>query len=99
MSQTSFDTVDELADRIGSSLRDIRLSKGLKQTTLADKAGVSPRALRALEAGEGSSLGTFLSVVKALGAVDIIDVLSTKAQISPMAMLTSGRYQRSRGSR
>ena len=42
---------------------------------LADKAGVSLRAIHNLEAGAGSTLGTFLRGLKALNAVDVIETL------------------------
>jgi len=79
---------DELIDALGSQLRQLRLSTGLTQATLADKAGISPRALRDLEAGRGSSLHTLVRVLKALGADHAIDTLVPEPGISPMALLT-----------
>ena len=44
---------DELAAELGERLRALRLSQAWTQATVADKAGVSLRALRELEAGRG----------------------------------------------
>lgn len=88
MVETISHTPDELVETLGRQLRQLRLSTGLTQATVADKAGISPRALRDLEAGRGSSLHTFVRVLKALGADDAIDTLVPQPGISPMALLT-----------
>ena len=59
---------DELAAELGERLRALRLSQAWTQATVADKAGVSLRALRDLEAGRGSTVLTLIRVLKALGA-------------------------------
>lgn len=78
---------DELVQALGNRLKSLRLSSGMTQGTLADKAGVSPRALRDLEAGRGSTLHTLVRVLKALGAEQGIDALVPQPRVSPMALL------------
>ena len=78
---------DELVETLGRRLKALRLSTGLTQATLADKAGISPRALRDLEAGRGSTLHTLVRALKALDADQAIDTLVPQPGISPMALL------------
>lgn len=60
-------TPEEMEADLGEKLRAFRLNNNLDQKTLAAQAGVSVRALRALEGGHGSTLRTLVSVLRALG--------------------------------
>lgn len=77
----------ELAADLGARVRDLRLAQDYTQASVADKAGVSLRALRELEAGRGSTVLTLVRVLKALGAEHGLDALAPRPGISPMAML------------
>lgn len=90
-------TSDELQALLGDRVRRIRLRQGKDQAHTAIKAGVSERALRSLELGNGSSLHTFLLVLKALGALDTLDTLLPAPRVSPMAIL-EGTQTRQRAS-
>ena len=83
----SYKTPEELQVLLGQRLQALRLSRNYGQRELADKAGVSLRAIHNLEAGAGSTLGTFLRGLKALNAVDVIETLVPQPQISPLALL------------
>lgn len=55
-------------DTIGESLRSARKEAGLKQSDLADLAGVSERTVRAIETGSGNpTLAAVVSVANVLG--------------------------------
>lgn len=57
-----------LLDRIGARVRELRHERGLTQSELAQRSGVSVRFLGQLEAGEGNiSLGRLAEVAAALG--------------------------------
>lgn len=87
MNVDAIQSPDELIQDLGERLQALRLSTGLTQATLADKAGISPRALRDLEAGRGSTLHTLVRVLKALGAGQNIEALAPQPRVSPMALL------------
>jgi transcriptional regulator with XRE-family HTH domain len=90
--------VDALIALIGERVRAERLRQDLTQATLADKAGISPRALRTLEAGGGAQLTTLVRIMKALGAEGALIALLPEPTISPMAMLER-KAPRQRGRR
>ncbi|ODU51384.1 MAG: hypothetical protein ABS98_07015 [Lysobacteraceae bacterium SCN 69-48] len=98
MATPSFQTPEEIQTDLGQRLRQLRLGQRLTQAGLASRAGVSPRALRGLESGEGSSLITVIRVLKALGALGSLDALAPQPTISPMALL-AGNRARKRGTR
>jgi transcriptional regulator with XRE-family HTH domain len=81
-------TAEELQEELGERLRRLRVQQDLDQDSVASKAGVSVRSLRALENGTGSNLRTLMLVLKALGSLDGIDALAPAPTVSPMAMLT-----------
>lgn len=87
MNESQNPDIERLQARLGEQLRRLRLARDLDQLTLADKAGVSEKALRNLEAGRGSSLSTLLQVLRALDRLDWLDTLSPIASVSPMALL------------
>ncbi|HWS78700.1 MAG TPA: helix-turn-helix domain-containing protein [Thermomonas sp.] len=89
---------EELASELGDRLRALRLSQALTQATVADKAGISLRALRELEAGRGSTVLTLVRVLKALGIEQGLQALAPQPTISPMAMLQRPQG-RARGNR
>jgi len=100
MGSDRFSNAEELEVSLGEQLQNLRLSKNLDQQTVAERAGVSVRALRNLEAGRGSNLTTFVRVLKALDKTDLITGLHVTPSINPLEMLRrpAGR-QRATGNR
>jgi len=76
-------TVDEMEADLGEQLKRLRLNKNLDQKTLASQAGISVRALRNLEGGEGTTLHTLLSVVRALGRESWLQTVAPVPTINP----------------
>jgi transcriptional regulator with XRE-family HTH domain len=60
-------TIEQLESLVGESIKAARLDRNLSQEELASRSGISRRALINLESGNGSSLKTFIVVLKALG--------------------------------
>jgi transcriptional regulator with XRE-family HTH domain len=79
-------TLGEQELELGENLKRLRLNKNCDQKTLAARAGVSVRALRNLEAGQGSSLKTLLSVVRALGREAWLQTIAPVATINPLTI-------------
>jgi transcriptional regulator with XRE-family HTH domain len=99
MSDLSFSSIPELQVLLGEQLQALRLAKNLDQITTAEKAGISEKALRNLEAGRGSTVESFLRVLKALDSLDGLELLAPKPSVSPLALLRSSKgRQRARQS-
>jgi transcriptional regulator with XRE-family HTH domain len=79
-------TLGEQELELGENLKRLRLNKNCDQKTLAARAGVSVRALRNLEAGQGSNLKTLLSVVRALGREAWLQTIAPVATINPLTI-------------
>lgn len=91
MSDLLFKTPEELQWILGERLRRLRLDRNLDQRTTAEKAGISEKALRNLEAGRGSTLETMIRVLKALECLQGIDVLVPEPSINPLDLLRQSK--------
>lgn len=80
----------ELQQEIGAALRTLRVRSGQTQSELAAKAGVALRSLANLERAGKSSLETFVRILNALQAADVIAMLAPQPRVSPLEMLRSG---------
>jgi transcriptional regulator with XRE-family HTH domain len=87
MGEMSFMSPGELQAVLGKQLQELRIAKNLDQVTTAEKAGISERALRNLEAGRGSSTETLVRVLKALDSLDGLNLLAPRPSVSPLALL------------
>ncbi len=85
MNQVS--TTDELLRDLGEQLRAQRLRMNLTLDEVAQGAGVSMNAVRRLEAGDGSTLASFVAVLKVLGRADWLATLQPPVTINPLDML------------
>lgn len=93
METTPFKSIEELQSSLGEQLQALRLAKSLDQRTTAEKAGISEKALRNLEAGRGSTVKSLLRVLKALDSLDGIEMLVPKPSINPIALLRSTKVR------
>lgn len=90
--------VEEMEWRLGRELKRYRLQLNEEQRSLAQRAGVSVRALGNLENGVGSSLTTLVRVVIALGGEDWLDSLVPHAAQEARPSRRSALRQRARRS-
>lgn len=96
MADMSFMTPDELQAVLGRQLQELRIAKNLDQITTAEKAGISEKALRNLEAGRGSSVETLVRVLKALDSLEALRTLAPRPTVSPLALLRQSGSPRRR---
>ncbi|HHA2592432.1 helix-turn-helix domain-containing protein [Stenotrophomonas pavanii] len=94
MNHTPIQSPDEIAEDLGRRIRARRLSANISQAALADKAGISRRALVQLEGGQGSSIRTLICVLKALGLAEHLSRIAPVPSVSPMAMLKARQSRR-----
>jgi transcriptional regulator with XRE-family HTH domain len=87
MEDIAFKTPDELQVNLGERLRRLRLLRNIDQRAAAGKAGISEKALRNLESGNGSTVETLLRTLKALGYTQGIEMLAPETTVDPLALL------------
>jgi transcriptional regulator with XRE-family HTH domain len=93
-------TPEEMEMALGEKLRTLRLTKNIDQKTLAERAGMSVRALRNLEGGQGSTIKTLVSVLRALGREEWLHTIAPVATINPLTLTRTAEVrQRASGSR
>lgn len=91
-------TPAEMEADLGGRLKTLRVHRNIDQVTLAERAGISVRALRNLEAGNGSSLRALVQVIRALGREQWLETIAPVATINPL-MLTREAKPRQRASK
>ncbi len=89
-------TAQQIESEMGSRLARLRLSRNVTQAMLAQDAGVGVRTLRRLEAGEPSTLDTFLRVALALDLGDAILGAIPVNQIRPIERVSLKGRERQR---
>ncbi|MDB5784795.1 MAG: helix-turn-helix protein [Caballeronia mineralivorans] len=91
-------TPEEIEAILGSRLKALRVHRNLDQVTLAARAGISVRALRNLENGNGSSLHTLILVLRHLGRESWLETIAPVPTINPL-MMTRQANPRQRASK
>lgn len=91
-------TVAEIEGAMGERLRALRLSQNLDQKTLAERAGLSLRAVKNVESGSGSTLRSLVSVLRVLGREEWLLTIAQMPTINPLT-LTRTAQPRQRASR
>ena len=89
-------TSRQIETEIGSRLARLRLSRNVTQVMLAKDAGIGLRTLRRLEAGEPSTLDTFLRVVLALDLGDAVLGAVPAGQVRPIERVSQTGSERRR---
>ena len=70
-----FATEPEIRAELGKRLADMRIARGLSQSTLAAKAAIGVATLQRFEQGEGTTLSNFIRLVMALGKIEDFNTL------------------------
>lgn len=80
-------TDQELLQRIGGKLKEIRLEQNVKQKELAEKAGLSMFSISQMETGHNTSIQSIIQVLRALGRMDMLDafILYNNEEVNPLA--------------
>lgn len=91
-------TSGEMEAELGGRLRRLRVHQNLEQVTVSARAGISVRALRNLETGNGSSLSSLVKVLRTLGREQWLETIAPVTSINPL-MLTRQAHQRQRASK
>ncbi len=96
MSRYSLRTPEQVSAALAARAKELRLAKGWKQVTLAERSGVSLASLRRFEESGRASLRNLLKLAFALGRLDDFDTLLQQPRASTMAELEAGEKRRTR---
>lgn len=86
----SYRTASEWEEFVGSQLQAARLRQNLRQEEVAERAGISVATLSRLETGKGSTLQTFIKVLKVLRQDDWLERLAPEVSVSPLQLQRQG---------
>jgi transcriptional regulator with XRE-family HTH domain len=99
MNGFSLSTPEQISRTLADRIRELRLARGWKQVTLAQRSGVSLASLRRFEESGRVSLQNLLDLAFALNRLDDFEALFQGARASSLAELEAGerRPARKRG--
>jgi transcriptional regulator with XRE-family HTH domain len=83
----SLRTPEQVGETLAARVKALRLAKGWKQATLAERSGVSLASLRRFEASGRVSLQHLLALAFALNRLDDFDALLQPPRASSLAEL------------
>ncbi len=93
MPRYSLHTPGQISVGLAARLRELRLAKGWRQVTLAERSGVSLGSLRRFETSGRVSLQNLLKLAFALGRLDDFDSLLEPPPASSIAELEAAEQQ------
>ena len=99
MNEFSLKTPEDVSRLLAARLKELRLARGWKQATLAQRSGVSLASLRRFEESGRMSLESLLALAFALNRLDDFEALFQAPRASSLAELEAGvrRPSRKRG--
>ncbi len=90
--------VEDLLILLGERIRALRLRENIAQRVLAERSGVSLKAVKNLENGTGATVSSLLRVLRSLGRIEWIEGLGPQVGVSPMQMVNR-KHARQRATR
>ncbi len=72
---------------MGRQVRALRLRQNINQQQMAQQAGIALNAVKRLEYGKGTTLGSLVQVLRVLNKADWLRTLAPPVSISPVQML------------
>jgi len=92
-------TTSAVLRELGERLRGYRLQQNQRVADVAREAGVPPRSINRLEAGENPTLATVIRVLRALRRLDALDSFLPVPTVSPIQLAALAGRHRQRASR
>ena len=90
MNITVLSSNEQILAELGARVRRARIDVPLTQAELAKRAGVSLSTVASLERGGDVRMGSFLSVLRALGMLENAQVLVPEALVRPSQIAAKG---------
>ena len=93
MDRFSLKTPEQVRQSLAARAKALRLSKGWKRTTLAERSGVSVASLRRFEESGRISLESLLDLAFALNRLDEFDLLLQPPRAASLAELEAAEMR------
>ena len=89
----------ELIRKWGAKLKRLRVDAGMSQTELAEKTGMSRSSIAEIEKGRNFSIGSLLSISRALNQLAQFEFFFKEEEfkLTPMEIYEREKKQRKRG--
>lgn len=89
----------ELIRRWGEKLKRLRIDAGFSQTELAEKTGMSRSSIAEIEKGRNFSIGSLISISRALDQLDQFEYFLKEEEytLTPMEIYEREKKKRKRG--
>jgi transcriptional regulator with XRE-family HTH domain len=84
-----FETAEELEEKLGQQIRNLRILRNLAQSELAERAGVALNAVKRLESGQTSTTKSLVKVLKVLNRTEWLETLAPQVTVNPLQNVTS----------
>lgn len=83
---------------LGKFVKSKRLEQNITQQNLAIAAGVNRSTIVQIEKGDGANLLSFVQILRALNALDVLNVFEVEQKISPIQLAKMKYYNKERAS-
>lgn len=81
---------------MGRRHKELRISAGLTQSELAERAGVTRSTVQRFERGDSIQFDSFVRLMRALGRIEALDLVLSERVRSPIAELEAQGRRRQR---
>lgn len=92
-------TTEEILQEVGRRLRANRLQQNRTLAEVAEHAGLRPLTVQQAELGRGSTLESFIRILRALGRVDALEAFLPEPLVSPLDLARREGVTRKRAGR
>ena len=79
-------TDEDILKKIGSKLKDIRISQNIKQSDVSEKSGISMFSISQMENGHNTSILSLVKVLKALDRMDMLEKFFSPPEVDPKVL-------------
>ena len=88
---TNLDSNELIIKELGKRIRDNRVAMNIKQSELADMAGVSLRTISNIENGGDVKLSVFINILRGINQADKLNIIIDDQSIRPSNYLDVGK--------
>ena len=79
-------TNEEILKKIGAKIKELRISKNIKQSELSEKCGLSCFSISQMENGSNISMLSLIKVLKGIDGLHLLDPFMRVPEIEPVVM-------------